>query len=98
MAASGVVRQGPQTTPLVSMVVAFHVLPSSTDLDMNIRLPAPGWPAVGAVAGTGVGTQGWTAGLAVAGRQALAGDGGRGRGAWVGPGVVAPGGRSLVKV
>src|SRR5215210_5631094 len=51
MAASGVVRQGPQMTPLVSMVAAFHVLPSSTDLDMNIRLPAPGWPTVGALAG-----------------------------------------------
>src|SRR5215212_4307115 len=88
MAASGVVRHGPQITPLVSMVLAFHVLPSSTDLDMNIRLPAPGWPAVGVGLGTGEGTHGWAAGLADAGRQALAGPGGRGRAAWVTPAAV----------
>src|SRR5436305_8326723 len=88
IAASGVVRHGPQITPLVSMVMAVHVLPSSVDFDMNIRLPAPGWPIPGAVAGMGVGTHGCASGLAEAARQALAGPGGSGSAAWLTPGAV----------
>src|SRR5206468_10558600 len=77
-AASGVVRHGPQTTPLLSTTDAFHVLPSSVDLDISSRAPAPGWPAVGATAGTGVGIHAGAPGTDEAGRQALAGSGGVG--------------------
>src|ERR671932_208453 len=96
MAASGVVRHGPHTTPLVSTTEAVQVLPSSLDLDMSSRAPEPGFPGTsGAVVG-GVGFHAGALGADDAGLHVLAGPGGCGSGSWAGPAAPPAGGRSLV--
>src|SRR5437764_14061512 len=95
-AASGVVRHGTHTTPLVSTTDATHVLPSSVDFDMSRRAPAPGFPGTGGALVGGVGFHAGAPGAEDAALHVLAGPGGSGSGSCAGPPGPA-GGRSLVK-
>src|SRR3712207_6032150 len=97
MAASGVVRQGTHTMPLMSTTDAFQVLPSSVDLDISSRAPAPGLPASGGVEVGGVGTHAGASGCDEAGLHVVAGPGGVGNAPGCGRAGPA-GGRSLVNM
>src|SRR5947209_3713430 len=96
-AASGVVRHGTHTTPLVSTTDATQVLPSSVDFDMSRRAPATGFPGTGGALVGGVGFHAGALGAEDAALHVLAGPGGSGSGSWAGPAAPPAGGRSLVK-